>query len=68
MMELMFIACLGASEPVCEERVIAQLPEVSLIGCLFTAPQRLAEWSESHPGYQVTRWSCGYRQPGERDI
>lgn len=68
MMELLFIACIGAVEPVCEERSIGQLPEVSLMSCLFTAPRRLAEWTETHPDHQITRWSCSYRQPGQRDI
>jgi hypothetical protein len=60
MIELIFITCLAASPDRCEERAVALLSDVGLMGCLTTAQPQLALWSEQHPGYRVVRWSCGW--------
>jgi hypothetical protein len=66
MIELVFIACLQTLPTECEERSMAHLPEVGHMGCLMTAQPQLALWSEAHPHFTITRWSC--RDVRDRDI
>lgn len=67
MIELIFVACLAASNSTCGEKQILQLPGIGLMGCMTTAQARLAQWSEAHPGYEIARWSCGWSNPDERE-
>jgi hypothetical protein len=60
MIELIFIACLVASPDRCEERAVALLSGVGLMGCMTMAQPQLALWSEQHPDQRVVRWSCGW--------
>ena len=45
MIELFFIACLHTAPSACEERSIAYLEDVSLLGCMMQAQPQLAEWT-----------------------
>jgi hypothetical protein len=67
MIELAFIACLASGSEACHERQIIHLPDIGLTGCMTTAQAHLAQWSETHPGYEIQRWTCGYRRPDARD-
>ena len=64
MIALVFIACLTAAPDQCEERAVALLPDVGLMGCMTTAQPQLALWSEQHPRHRVVRWSCGWIDRG----
>lgn len=66
MIELIFVACLRTSPDLCEQRSIAYLQDVGLLGCLMRAQPELAEWSLAHPMLQVARWSCQYS--GEKEL
>lgn len=58
MIELAFVVCLKTMMHLCEERSIAYLPEISLMGCMIGAQPQLAEWSLTHPELRITRWAC----------
>lgn len=32
---------------------------IGMLGCMLGAQQQLAKWTETHPGWQVKKWSCG---------
>lgn len=65
MIELVFVACLLTGSA-CEERVQALLPDSGLMGCMLTAQQQLAQWTDRNPGYRIKRWSCSFA--GERPM
>ena len=44
----------------CEERSHLHMAEVGILGCMLTAGAQLAEWSGSHPEFEVVRWSCRF--------
>jgi hypothetical protein len=68
-MELILSICLIASPGVCrEEAVSLSVEQVSLpTQCMMGAQPVIAEWSESHPKWKVTKWRCG-RPTAGRDI
>ena len=49
MIELAFVVCMKTMMHLCEERSIAYLPDVSLMGCMMQAQPQLAEWAATHP-------------------
>ncbi|MBS7544926.1 hypothetical protein [Ancylobacter oerskovii] len=63
-MELILSICLIASPGVCKEEAVSlNTEQVSLpTQCIMGAQPVIAEWSESHPKWRVTRWRCG--RPG----
>jgi hypothetical protein len=67
MIALAFIACLTAPSGACAEHNVLLLPEAGLMGCMATAPLQLAQWSETHPGQRIARWSCHWHIAGESD-
>jgi hypothetical protein len=64
MIELIFVACLKLASDACEERSHLHMAEVGIMGCMLTAQAHLAEWSETHPGFEVVRWSCRWSGSG----
>lgn len=58
MIELVFVVCLRTMPHLCEERSLAYVEDVSLMSCMMQAQPQLAQWSQTHPNFQVTRWSC----------
>ncbi|HSI42339.1 MAG TPA: hypothetical protein VLA00_17470 [Xanthobacteraceae bacterium] len=69
-MELILSICLVATPGVCKEEYIAlEAEKVSLpTQCVFGAQPMIAEWSESHPKWRVTKWRCGRPEYRGRDI
>jgi hypothetical protein len=65
MIELIFIACLRTDALLCEERSQLHMAEVGILGCLLTAQAQLAEWSGSHPEFEVVRWSCRFAEAAD---
>jgi hypothetical protein len=59
-MNLVLLVCLAGSPDTChEERMLigASLGDARM--CLASAVPAIAEWSEEHPGYMISRWKCG---------
>jgi hypothetical protein len=61
--ELIFLACLRTDALQCEERSKLYLADVGIMGCMVTAQAELALWSDSHPAFRVSRWSCRWADP-----
>ncbi|NAZ35827.1 hypothetical protein [Rubellimicrobium sp. CFH 75288] len=66
MIELVFVACLSASPEICERRSLLFV-DISLVSCAMAAQPELVRWTETHPGWQVRRWTCRVAT-GEREI
>ncbi len=59
MIELVFIVCLKANPAACEERTLPHLAEMGgPMACVMQAQPELAEWSNSHPAFQIAKWKC----------
>lgn len=65
MFELVFIACLIKQPDRCEERSLQFVDMPGVMACMATAQPQLAAWTEQHPRWQVTGWSC--RTLGQRE-
>ncbi len=69
-MELILSICLIASPGTCREEAVsvgleqAPLPQQ----CVMGAMPVIAEWSETHPKWRVTKWRCGRPGSAGRDI
>jgi hypothetical protein len=62
-MDLILLVCLVASPQTCrEERVLVSYAQIESRACMAGAAPAIAEWSEDHPEWQVSRWSCGAPQ------
>ena len=60
MIELAFVVCLLAAPERCEDRRLALLPDIGVMGCMTGAQPQLALWVEANPDYRVVRWTCGW--------
>lgn len=63
-MELILSVCLIAAPATCREEAVnlgAEAPPLPM-NCMIGAQPVIAEWSQSHPKWRVTRWRCG--RPG----
>jgi hypothetical protein len=58
MMELVLIVCLHVAPDRCEVRSIGLFPQISAMACLRQAQPQIAAWTETHPGLQVSRFTC----------
>jgi len=69
-MELILSICLIASPGTCREEPVSvgfERPPAPF-QCMMDAPVRIAEWSENHPKWKVTRWRCSAPGVAGRDI
>nr|WP_299846760.1 hypothetical protein [uncultured Roseovarius sp.] len=66
MIELIFLACLGAPPENCEERSLVYT-DVSPVACLMGAQPELARWVSTHPRWRVARWRCAYVRQDQKD-
>jgi hypothetical protein len=58
-MALIFLVCLISSPDTCrEERLSFAFEPVSDLGCMVGAQPKMAEWTNTHPGWQIARWEC----------
>ncbi len=66
MIELAFYACLEAEIRNCRnERLL--YADVPLMVCMMQAQTQLAQWCESHLGWQIMHWSCSIYDPSRLD-
>lgn len=64
MIELVLLACLVDSPDRCKDVALTYSADaVTPMQCLMGAQPHIAQWSETHPNWQVRRWSC---QPAGR--
>lgn len=66
MIELVFVACLRTLPSECEERSLTHLSEMGQMECMMTAQPQLAQWTVTHPGFTIARWTC--RSVEDREI
>ncbi len=64
MMELVLVVCLQAAPDRCAEQSIGLYPQMSAMACVMQGQPQIAAWIETHPGLQVSRWTC--REPAAR--
>ena len=59
-MELILSICLLTSPSVCKEEMLFVGGEQVVMPsqCIMEAPIAIAEWSETHPKWRVTKWRC----------
>ena len=57
MIEIVFLACLGAEPTTCADRSLV-LSDPSPMACVMEAQPQLALWLEDHPGWVIRRWTC----------
>ena len=57
MIELLFVACLTSSPLDCHEEAMVFI-DVSPLACMMGAQPQLAQWTTTHPEYQVESWRC----------
>lgn len=57
MIELVFVACLGAAPADCEQRRMSFV-DLTLITCTLAAQPQLAQWASDHPGWRIRCWTC----------
>ncbi|MCJ8144192.1 hypothetical protein MKI84_14820 [Ancylobacter sp. A5.8] len=69
-MELILSICLITNPGTCrEEAVSVNLEQPTIpVQCMMGALPVIAEWSESHPKWRVTKWRCGRPGAGGREI
>jgi len=68
MIELVIAACLSTAPECRDFSLIYDAQDVSLMSCALHGQQTIAEWHASHQDWTVSRWACGFREPGSRDI
>lgn len=59
MYELLIIACLVGQPEKCDEFQIPFERPTGMMGCLRDAQLRLAQWTETRPGWKIKKWTCG---------
>jgi hypothetical protein len=58
MIELLALVCTGAMA--CKDvSYTYDATQLSIMACMMGAQAELAKWTNEHPGWQVTKWSCG---------
>ncbi len=69
-MELILSICLIANPGTCREEAVSVGAELrpAPVQCMIGAPPVIAEWSETHPKWKVTRWRCARPGAAGRDI
>ncbi|RXF74596.1 hypothetical protein [Hansschlegelia zhihuaiae] len=59
-MDLVLLVCLVSSPQTCrEERLLVSYEQTDPRMCMAGAVPTIAEWTEGHPEWQVSRWKCG---------
>ncbi|MFT0860806.1 hypothetical protein [Ancylobacter sp. G4_0304] len=69
-MELILSICLIANPGTCREEAVSvnlEQPQIP-VQCMMGALPVIAEWSETHPKWKVTKWRCGRAGAGGREI
>ena len=60
MIEIAAAVCLFAEPSKCKDISLTYEPDtISTFGCLMYGQSELAKWTEAHPDWRVSRWSCG---------
>ncbi|MEP9354438.1 hypothetical protein ABLE93_12650 [Xanthobacter sp. KR7-65] len=68
-MFIVLYACLISAPATCREEHLNFSVEVSApTACMMSSQVAIAQWSESHPQWQVGRWKCVQADRLSRDI
>ena len=60
MIELIVSVCMISDPSHCKDvRLNFVEQNVSARECMFNGQFEIAKWSDTHPDWQVARWSCG---------
>lgn len=62
MIELVLTVCLAGELTTCKTVKLPFVNEGQLVtpySCAMGAMPEIAKWSEAHPQWRVTRWTCG---------
>lgn len=62
MISLIVSACLLSDPQSCKTFRLAVTDLDSPYSCIMAAPPLLPKWSDDHPGWQITKWTCGSSQ------
>lgn len=60
LIDLILLACSLASPGACHEYHVLFQSAESLQNCTMNAPPYIAQWTEEHPNFRVTRWRCAW--------
>lgn len=60
MLVLIMTVCSLSAPDKCDEARMQFSADETVMQCTMGAPPYIAQWSEEHPGRQVTRWRCAY--------
>ena len=59
MIELALVVCLAAEPAKCKDvGLVYDSEALTPMQCIMRAPPEIAKWTESHPKWNVMRWSC----------
>jgi hypothetical protein len=59
MIELALIVCLSADPHKCKDvGLVYDSEALTPMQCLMRAQPEIAKWAETHPRWQVKRWTC----------
>lgn len=68
-MFIVLYACLISAPATCrEEKLSFSLEASAPMTCMMSSQQAIAQWSESHPQWQIGRWKCVAADRLMRDI
>ena len=60
MIELTMLVCSLVQGGICKDVSLTFTTEdVSLMQCIIGAQPIIAQWSEQHPNWTVSKWQCG---------
>ncbi|WP_172329894.1 hypothetical protein [Mangrovicoccus sp. HB161399] len=57
MIELVFIACFATGDGHCENRSLLY-QDIGMMTCMVHGQSELAQWTQTHPGWQIDSWKC----------
>jgi hypothetical protein len=58
MMMLLITACLSTRMETCHAFRVPVQGQFEQFSCMMSSHQHLPQWSEVHPEWKVTRWTC----------
>ena len=62
MITLIVSACLISDPQSCKTFRLPITDQESTFSCIMAAPPLLPQWTDDHPGWQITKWTCGSSQ------
>jgi hypothetical protein len=65
-LEIVMLVCLIGDPKACEERSLPVENVGSLSACTWEAQMHMAQWSATHPKYEIRKWHCAPPNAGGR--